>query len=176
MARQLSVGGTSSDIARLLMEFESKVKVKYTLCGRYDDPVPPCYSQSGKIPNLGKALYGRPPLEAQYLILPQDAEIAIRRIDTDSLPFAVDQMRNPESVVYVPCGLHQSGAIIIGTIGTIGTSDVANNLYREFRMACRRTCTSLRGNWLGPEAYQAFKQGVRIAFDVKSPPEYDLQN
>jgi hypothetical protein len=99
---------------------------------------------------------------------------SLRRIDTDERPFAVDQLLNPDSIVYTPCGLHPSGAVVMGKVGTIGQSEVANSLYREFRNAIRRNCTSVKGNWLGREAYSMFKQGTRVAFSIASPPEYDL--
>jgi hypothetical protein len=91
--------------------------------------------------------------------------------------YAVDQLKNPDSIVFQPGGLFSPQFLIAGNIGTVYKDAVSVQLYRDFCRALRRGFTTYNRLYsVGPEAVKLARDGTRlITMHVNEDKEYDLK-
>jgi hypothetical protein len=89
--------------------------------------------------------------------------------------FDVDQMLNPDSIVFTPGGEWKKQMIIAGLFATVSSSQPAQQLMRQINGAVRKYFTKINAYWVGPEALARLRSGFRLTMAEQSPPMYDLR-
>src|SRR5262249_28723861 len=89
--------------------------------------------------------------------------------------FAVDQRSNPDTIVLQPGGRHGNEVILCGMIGTVSSSPISKQLYKDVMTAFRRMFRKQREFLVGHEASEVWNAGVRLTVGAMSPPQFDLR-
>ena len=90
--------------------------------------------------------------------------------------YAVDQRRNPRSVVFHLGRLYpELRTLLAGQVGTGSDDPAALSLYSIFKKVVRKQFTKVQSYWVGPEALRLLDSGGKLSVALKSPPEYDLR-
>lgn len=165
------------DVLRLCAGVEAEQELSYTLAGELELPQPICYASALDIPSLGIAQKGQILRECRYLALKRGAAIRVltdTRSDGSNLYF-VGQKQNPHSVEFRPGGFYKENSIIQGTMGTIAKSPPSVKLYRLFQKVLGEQFSLIRGIYVGAEALEFGKQGMRLTQSIKQPTDIDLK-
>lgn len=169
---------TKSDIKQVLQFVEAEQKIKYIECGLFFENIEKAYHSWNALPNLGTALKGDINFEPFYLIVETGTDITIRQVlqKNGDIKYAIDQGKNPQSIVFRPGGFHQeSGILIAGQVGTISDHTFSNNLFNLFSKKIKKLFEKIQSFYVGIEASQLLENGVRLTSNIKSPILYDLK-
>lgn len=168
---------TANDLVPVLERVEAKHRIGYTLCGLFPSAELRSVLSGASIPTLREPA-PRPDAIAcpQYLITAHDRQVAIREVPQNKggLLYAVDQLANPESVVFQPGGIYGSDVLLHGRVGSASTSPFSVQLHRAFASAIGKLFEHVKAFYVGPEAHQLWQRGYRLTAAVQSPREYDL--
>lgn len=91
--------------------------------------------------------------------------------------YTINQLKNPDSIVFHPGGLYKDKFLVHGQVSTIGTGSKAQTLMKIFQKEIKRQCPKRGGVFYYSEGVEhLYNNGVRlITISVKSPTEYDLK-
>ena len=177
--RFFALGG---DILSLIQIIESSRALRFCPYGNYleseYDLINKDITSARLIPDLGKASGSQPSTCNAYVVCPKESEIYVERFISSSgeKRVAVDQRRNPHSVVLRPCGLWSENIIIGGNIGTVSTAPESLQIMKLFEKAIKKEFRKVKAFYVGPLAYKMLENGKRLACaSVTSPPELDLK-
>ena len=176
--KQIHLFAARQDLETGIRFIEARHPLKYALCGVFPSPDSPIWSSLLSIETLGKAPKGNQSLCERYLVLQADAKLQVRGIAQVSggTRHAVDQLRNPASIIFQPGGTFGEDCLICGHIGTASDYPEAVQLFREFSRAITREFRKQRDYFVGPEALKLQQKGVRlITMHVAEAKEYDLR-
>ena len=95
---------------------------------------------------------------------------------TSGLFFAVDQMRNSDTIVLRPGGRHPNDIILSGMVGTVSQSAISKTLFTFAEYLLRKSFLKHRAFLSGGEAFDAWNVGARLTIGASSPGEFDLQH
>ncbi len=133
------------------------------------------YDSVAAIPDLGQATYGSAIANPSFLVMLRDMKVDVRLLAGNTeMRYLVDQLENPDSVVFQPGGRFGSDALVAGRVATGTDSEVSARMMKQFSKLLTRKFVKIRAFLVGPEAQQLFHQGVRLTDSVDSPREYDL--
>jgi hypothetical protein len=168
---------TADDLRPGLKRFEEAVAVRYYEMGIFDFPAPLRFDAGAELPGLGLAPSGDANHEPFYLVMYRSASIEPREIPQNSggAKFAIDQLQNPDSTVFRPCGMYEVGVMIAGRISTMGLTPTAIELQRLMVRTVTKGFRRVRACWLGPQALEMFEKGARLTAALQMPREFDLK-
>jgi hypothetical protein len=167
---------TGADALRIFADVEAEGPFTYALTGLFTSDRPLVYDGSSELPSLGTARHGETVLEDAFMVVRRDAPIAVRTVPqrAGGMRYAVDPLANPDSVVIKPGGHFGEDVLIAGQMGGGGETPTALWLGGLFRAAIRHHFRRFKSYWVGPEAEQQWKAGVRLTHSVKASRLYDL--
>jgi hypothetical protein len=165
---------TRNDLDPILRLFEQAAPVRYTLFDWHDSISPTSYTTYTEIPNLGVPTRGRAGCP-KYLVCEAGSQLHPRRIEPQGqVKYAFDQLYNPDTIVFAPGGLWRHDILLPGEFSCAVETDVSRRLMRRARAALKKTCKTIRANYVGPEAEQMLLAGKRLTAAEQSPREFDL--
>jgi hypothetical protein len=161
----------------LLEDMESRGDLKYWRADSSSTPDVERWSSATQLPELGKAEGAQASTCRAYLITEAKSDVRSRPvIQADGKPrFDVDQLLNPDSIVFTPAGEWKEEMILAGSFGTAYDSAASQALMKRVSSAIRKNFSKVRGYWVGPEALGQMKAGKRLTIAEQSPPSYDLR-
>ena len=167
------------DLLPLLEIVDSKGPLKYARMGNFSREELKngiCVFASGAaLPNLGKATADSSAACEAFLVCDREATINPRAVQAvDGERICVDQLANPDSVVFKPGGIWNEEILLEGSIGTASESQASQALMKRFQAAIKKTFTKVKAFYVGPKALALLKSGKRLTISAQSPPEFDL--
>jgi hypothetical protein len=119
--------------------------------------------------------YGNWNYNKSYIILPNNKELIIREVPQEKggIKYAIDQMKNEESIVLSMGGNYENIAVIPSKIATIHSSPFIKDLILHTLNFIRKY-KNTDGFYISPEVLEKAKNGFRLSTDIKTPVEYDL--
>ncbi len=86
----------------------------------------------------------------------------------------IPQLANPETVVFTPAGLRNSGMILPGSFGTASEAPGSQRLMRACHQEITNAFVKVKAYYVGTGALALARQGARLALSVQSPRDFDL--
>ncbi len=173
----LSFYVTKTDLESLLRSIESKRRLQIVISGLFDSPHIYLMQSLVNIPNLGYIAAGDINQTIAYLVANHEISIKVRPVlqRRGNIKYAVDQLDNPQTIVFKPGGSFDEKCLIAGQVGT--TSDDPNSLelFQWFCKEIRDQCTKIKSFYVGKEAGVLLDQGWRLTANTKMPTCYDLK-
>jgi hypothetical protein len=177
MSRQILFYATKQDLSPLLSSLETKQSLQYTLTGLFDVNRPQTYLSYADIPDFGRASHPNAIANPTYLVSLRGTTLRIHEVPqhTGGICFAISQRLNGDTITFSPGGWYGSDVILYGRIGTISNSATSKNLYNFFAKSFRERFEKVQEFYVGPEAFDRGKGGVRLTIGAASPAEVDLK-
>ena len=134
------------------------------------------FHRGADIPNLGKADRDSGSACTAFVVTATTAPLTVRRImGTDGNPrYCMDQLVNPDTVVFRPAGMWSDDILLDGLVGTASSSLIAQGLMKRFNSAINKRFTNVKAYRIGPEALALLKAGKRLTISARSSREFDL--
>lgn len=176
--KQIHLFATCQDLEPGIRSIEARRHLKYALCGLFQSPTTQTWRSVLDAPNLGKTTKGSQSLCDRYLVLQADTDLRVRSVAQadGGTRYAVDQLQNPESIVFLPGGSFGDGYLICGHIGTASNHPAALHLFRDFSRSVTLEFRKHRNYFVGPEACKLQQTGMRlITMHVEEAKEFDLE-
>jgi hypothetical protein len=160
----------------VLSAAEANKPLQYALTGLFHSSRPQIYASYSAVPAFGRAVHSTAVANPAYLLLAYGEHINVRTVAQKSggVLFAIDQIKNPESVVLRPGGRYGDTVILCGMIGTVSHSAASTDLYNFITKVFRSLFIRKREFLVGPEAAELWKLGGRLTIGAESPEEFDL--
>lgn len=165
-----------SDLFAVLSGLETKRTLKYTFMSSYAQRKAEEWTTGAAIPDLGRADEEQTSACKSFLITDVDARVNLRKIAQydGTTRFDIDQLTNPDGIIFIPGGEWKDHMVIAGRFGTASNSQGSRSLMGLARRAIKRHFTRVRAFWVGPEALMYLRSGKRLTIAEQSPPIYDL--
>lgn len=169
---------TANDLLPALDHIESKLELAYTLTGFFDESTQTTYANGAALPtlvqslNVGSAIAG-----PGYLVTERSWLIGSREVQQNdgSKKYAVDQLLNPDSIVFQHGGFYSAGILLPGRIATVSDTPAAMKIQRAFSATLTKSFTRVKAYWVGPEALAMLQAGARLTVGAESSSEFDLK-
>jgi hypothetical protein len=176
MSSRLHFYATQADLESVIRKVEETASFRYALTGLHPTPSYPTYNSAIEIPDLGHATADSSMGCKSYLVLRHGQKIAVRKIPQNAggARHAVDQLANPDSIIFQPAGISGNATVIHGRIATTGTTIEAKTIFATFQRHFRKYFAKHAAFYVGPEAMQLREKGFRLTMAIQSPPEFDL--
>ena len=177
MRKSITFFAANEDLKLVLTAIESEQRLQYVLAGLFDTPELLTAASVEDIESFGIAQKGDQSQELSYLVADVARQINVRKVPQrrGGVKYAIDQMKNPATVVMRPGGRFGDIAVISGQIG-IATGDAnASELFRSFEREINRRFSKMKSYYVGPSAKDLMESGVRLTGSIRSPAEYDLK-
>jgi hypothetical protein len=167
---------TKQDLAPLLSSLEVQQSLQYTLTGMFDVNRLQTYFSYADIPDFGRASHPNANGNPTYLVSPRGTPLRFHEVPQEAggICFAISQMLNDDTIIFSPGGWYGNGIILYGSVGTVSNSVTSKTLYNFFAKAFRRYFQKVQEFYVGAEALNLAKGGVRLTIGASSPPEFDL--
>lgn len=166
---------TREDILPVLKDFETAGSVKYIPMGTDISPSYSTFTQGACIPNLGRASHASAINCESFLVCNAECEINLRSLSSNGkVRFAIDQLKNPDTIVFSPGGEWNKEILLHGRLSTASQSKMSQALMRKFHKALRKTFVKIKAFYVGPQALSLLKGGKRLTISAQSPREFDL--
>lgn len=177
--KQILFFALKEDLLSMLQLVESKNPLKYVHMGNYSASESKdnlsVFNSRIEIPDLGIATADSSAACKSYLACEQGTSINLRSLQGSiGGRICVDQLANPDSVVFTPGGSWSEEVVLNGRVGTASESQVSRSLMKRFDVAIKKTFSKVRAFYVGPKALTLLKLGERLAGAVQSPREFDL--
>lgn len=174
--KQILFFATKNDLIPAIEAVEAASQLKYVRSGNSFSPNPNVIPSGIEISNIGQADAGTASGCASYLVFKRDASINVRRIISGGrvARFALDQLLNPDSVVFTPAGVWNNDVLLHGRVATMSGTPPAQELMRLFYKVLRKQFTKVQAFYVGPEALTWLQAGRRLTISDQSPREFDL--
>lgn len=169
---------TANDLLPVFEYIESKLQVAYTLTGLFADDVQTTYANGSNLPTLTKFLdVGSAVATPGYLVTEQSSPIRTREVQQNdgSRKYAVDQLLNPDSIVFQHGGLYSAEILLPGRIAKVLDTPATMKIQRVFSTILGESFTRVKAYWVGQEALVLLQQGARLTASAGSPHEFDLK-
>jgi hypothetical protein len=176
MLGRINIFALKADRLSVLNEVESKRSVKYTLDQTSAKPKVQEWYKAVDLPDLGHANCEQSAGCNKFFLSDWKTEIQHQRYQllTGETRYSLDQLRNPDTVLFCPAGIWKPEIIIAGSVTTISDTAYAQSLMRLFTRTIRKHFTKVKVFWVGPEAMIGFRRAYRLTIAEQSPTEYDL--
>ena len=178
MSKGIEMFATRTDLLALLGDVEAAQPVHYIEAGLLDTPTPAEYGSAREIPGLGTIQVPETNLGKFYLLAYTSIPFTVEPVPQrrGGTLYAVDQLKNPDSVSLHPGGQFDGRTVLAGTIGTCTGSEASAALLRSIASSIRRRRWSkIKSDAVSPEAEIILDAGGRLTASLRFPREYDLQ-
>lgn len=174
--KQILFFSLRSDLIPVVETVEKITQLKYIRTGNCSIPQIEPLSSALDIPDLGKANFGTASGCASYLVCKRDTAVNIRSVATaGGTPlFLVDQLMNPDTVVFTPAGVWSEDILLHGRVATNSHTAHAQELMKLFHTAFSKKFTKVRAFYVGPQALNWLRSGKRLTISDQSSREFDL--
>jgi hypothetical protein len=164
------------DIISIIEAVERDGPLKYVRVGNDVSDRFPEFYRGLDIPNLGKADRDTGSIWEAYIVGAAEFPIEVRGIQAagGAQRYCVDQVCNPDTVVFRPAGLWGDDIVLNGQVGTASQSLASQALMRRFSAAFSRHFTKVRAYRVGPQAFDLYKAGKRLTISAQSSRDFDL--
>lgn len=168
---------TARDLTPVMSSLEERKNIQYTLTGLFKVRKLQTYLSYVDIPDFGQASHPTAVANPTYLVSLRGTVLRIREVPQDSggLRYALDQRLNEDTIAFSPGGRYGKDVILYGTVGTVSTSITSKALYDLFAMFIRESFERRREFFVGSEALDLSKAGIRLTIGAFTPPEFDLR-
>lgn len=168
---------TAGDLAPVLSSLEKQNSLQYTLTGLFKVRKLQTYPSYVDIPDFGRASHPTAVANPTYLVSLRRTELRVREIPQESggLRYAIDQRLNEDTIAFSPGGRYGNDIILYGMVGTVSNSITSKALYNLFAKFIRGSFEREREFFVGSEALDLSKEGVRLTIGASTPPEFDLR-
>ncbi len=175
---QVLVFATLDDWLPVLAAVEDRAPLTYSLEGQFPSDSVIQYGSGAEVPGLGQARAESYIAGLSLLVGSRGLEILTREIPREdgTTVFAVDQLVNPDTIVFMPGGTWGEGTLISGVVASASDSGASEALLRRFRTVVRREFSQVGAYWVGKQARELLRSGWRLTGSVGSPREYDLRD
>jgi hypothetical protein len=168
---------TRSDLIPRIERVESQKDLHYARTGLFyhDEIITSTFLKDVK--EMGYNTTGQYISGIAVLVVEKKHKIKIRKVKqrTGGYLYAIDQLKNPHSIVFQPGGMYENSYLIRGGINTVSESKESKQLFHFFSKGITKGFTKIRGWYVGPEAMKLMNSGVRlITMHINESPEYDL--
>lgn len=173
--KQIMFFALKEDLLPVLELVESKGALKFVRMGNFarhevKDGIS-VFDTGAAIPNLGKASADSTVACEHFLVCERETPVNLRFVGER---VCIDQLVNPDSVVFVPGGIWNEDVVLNGLIGTASDSEISKDLMKRFQAAVKKTFSKVKAFYVGPKALALLESGKRLAGAVQSPREFDL--
>ena len=174
---QLAFFATAADLAPVLTLLEAKRKLQYTPMRHVLSNKAQIYPSYVDIPDFGRTNDPTAIMNPAYLVAMQGTAVQVETIypRTGGVNFDVGQILNKDAVTLRPGGMYGHDAFLYGSIGTVSESDASFDLYDFVVEPFIAHFTDVHGLFLGPEAFDLWKSGVRMTGSATSPADFNLE-
>ncbi|MCI0392742.1 MAG: hypothetical protein MOB07_28760 [Acidobacteria bacterium] len=174
--KQILFFALKDDLTSVIEVVEANIQIKYVQMGVFDTPETETFLSGFELPNLGKADSDSASTCMSYLVCRRDTPVNVRSFeDMDGVSrFFVDQLSNPDTVVFTPAGLWDDDTLLHGRVATLSESELSQEIMKVFGAAFRRKFTKLKAFFVGPKALTLLQSGKRLTISAQSPREFDL--
>jgi hypothetical protein len=164
------------DLLALLATAERRGPLTYTRTGNFDRVVCDRFDRGPEIPGLGQAVADSASAGDAFLVTTPDVPVRLRSLDTASgvRRYCIDQLINPDTVVFSPGGMWGQGVVVCGRVATVSDTAIARGIMSRFRSGLKKSFHRVRAYWVGPEALALLRAGHRLTASARSPREFDL--
>lgn len=94
---------------------------------------------------------------------------------TGGINFSIGQNLNKDTVTLRPGGMYGQDVLLYGSIGTVSESDASLSLYDFMVTPYLARFAPVNEFFIGPEAFELWKSGVRLTISATSPADFDLK-
>jgi hypothetical protein len=174
---QLMFFATAKDLAPVLSILETQKTLQYTPMRHVVSERAQIYLSYADIPDFGRTDDPTAVMNPDYLVALQGTAVQVRTIypRTGGENFAIGQGLNKDTVTLSPGGMYGRDAFLYGSIGTVSETDASLDLYDFMVEPFLARFTHLHGLFLGPEAFDLWKSGVRMTTSAASPGDFNLE-
>jgi hypothetical protein len=168
---------TAADLVPLFSRVEAKRELVYTRTGLLQSSPSESFTHGEALPTLRCAPEGRSTVCCgAYLVTPAGVTVQVRKVPQTAggIRYAVDQLVNPDSVIFNHGGCLEAGLLLAGWVGTCTCTDASEELFQAYASAVAKTFIKIKPYWVGPEARELLEAGWRLTQSADSPAEYDL--
>jgi hypothetical protein len=168
---------TARDLAPVLLQLETQKKLQYTPTRHVTTNKAQIYFSYADIPDFGRTYDPTAVFNENYLVAPQGTTMQVRSIPlrTGGTNFSIDQSVNRDTVALRPGGMYGHDALLYGSIGTVSETEASLNLYDFMVEPYLARFAPVNEFFLGSEAFDLWKSGVRLTTAANSPAEFDLK-
>jgi hypothetical protein len=166
---------TREEMETRLSLINVKHSLKYVLVGLFDRPSILQYNSPEEFESFGLSEHGATNHQPTFLVLSSDQDVGVHPVKQrrGGMLYAIDEVSNPSSMLFVPAGLFREQCLIMGRL--IATSDPRSiMMYQEFRRLFIQGFQKIGRYYLTLGAIQLYESGVRLTSSAGSPPEFDL--
>ena len=174
---QLMFFATALDLAPVLSLLEAQKKLQYTAMRRLVSSRPQTYFSYADIPDFGQTYDPTAVMNPTYLVAPQGTGVQVETIypKTGGVNFAVNQGLNKDTVVLRPGGMFGHDVLLYGSIGTVSESDASFELYDFMVEPYLARFAPVNEFFVGAEALDLWKSGVRLTTSATGPSDSNLR-
>lgn len=173
--KQFLFYATRSDILQIIDSIEEDRELQYIRMGNSAKRDITTFKRGRDIPNLGSADCSTGSLCESFLITSRSIVAEARRIESRDGPlYCVDQLSNPESVVFTPAGRWGEDVILNGRIGSASDSLFSGDMIKRTGYAFKKYFTKIKSYQVGSQSLVCGKSGIRLTISADAPSEYDL--
>lgn len=168
---------TAKDLLPVFELVEAKIPLGYTRTGLFDEDTYATFDSGAELPTLTKALVVTSAVAGPgYLVTERASLIRSRGIQQNDgrKKFAIDQLMNPDSIVFQHGGFYSDQILLSGRISTASDTPVATRLQRAFSTALTKKFVRVKAYWVGPDALAILERGARLTIGATSPSEFDF--
>jgi hypothetical protein len=174
---QLMFFATARDLAPVLSLLEAQKKLQYTPMRDVVSNKAQIYCSYADIPDFGRTNHPTAVMNPAYLVALQGTVVQVKSIPQKAggMNFSIGQGLNKDTVTLRPGGMYGHDALLYGSIGTVLESDASLNLYDFMVEPFLARFAHVHGLFLGPEAFDLWKSGVRMTASANPPVDFNLE-
>ena len=156
---------------------EAKRILSDTLTGQIYAPKIIPYAHGSELPSL----HVPAPYEAAvncpgYLVADAKQPVVLRELSIfeDRRRWTVDQLENPDTIVFWHGGMYEETVLLYGRVATVSKTKLAQSLQRSFVSSIKKEFVRINAFYVGAEAAVCLDADWRLTIAKQSPLEYDL--
>jgi len=168
---------TARDLTPVLALLEAQKKLQYTPMRHVVTNRAQTYFSYADIPDFGRTNDPTAVMNSAYLVALRGTAVHVETIHlrAGGINYAVGQRLNQDTVTLSPGGLYGHDALLYGVIGTVSESEASLTLYDFMVEPYLARFAPVNEFFLGPEAFDLWKSGVRLTTSAASPAKFDLK-
>jgi hypothetical protein len=168
---------TAQDLTPVLSLLEAQKKLQYTPMRHVVTDRAQIYRSYADIPDFGRTYHPTAVSNPCYLVALQGTVVQVESIPqrTGGINFAIGQRLNKDTVTLHPGGMYDDDVLLYGSIATVSETEASLNLYDFMVEPYLTRFTPVHEFFLGSEAFDLWKSGVRLTIAATSPAEFDLK-
>ena len=168
---------TAQDLTPVLSLLEAQKKLQYTPMLDVVSNKPQNYFSYADIPDFGRTCHPTGVMNPTYLVALRGTVVQVKTIylRTGGVNFSIGQGLNRDTVTLSPGGMYGNDVLLYGTIATVSESEASLELYDFMVEPYLARFTQVHEFYLGPEAFDLWKSGVRLTTAAIGPADSGLK-